>query len=104
MTTARGRYGACGHDRFARAVIRKPRCTFRGRPMSRTYVTKQGDMVDAIAFRVYGSEHRGTTEAILAANPGLCERGPVLPANVRIVLPDLPKPAPREIATVDIWS
>jgi len=72
--------------------------------MSRLYVTKQGDMVDAIASRAYGSEHRGTTEAILNANPGLADRGPVLPANVTITLPDLPKPAPREIATVDLWS
>lgn len=72
--------------------------------MSRLYVTKQGDMIDAIAYRAYGSEHGGTTEAILKANPGLCERAPVLPANVEIVLPDLPAPAPREIATVDIWS
>ncbi|HEY8136278.1 MAG TPA: tail protein X [Methylocystis sp.] len=72
--------------------------------MSRTYVTKQGDMLDAIAYRYYGSEHGGTTEVILAANPGLCERDPILPENVTIVLPDLPAPAPREIATIDLWS
>lgn len=72
--------------------------------MSRTYVTRQGDMVDGIAYRAYGSEHGGTTEAILAANPDLADRGPVLPENLTIVLPDLPPPAPREIATVDLWA
>lgn len=70
----------------------------------RTYITRQGDMVDAIAYRAYGSEHNGTTEAILAANPGLADRGPVLPANVEIVLPDIPAPQVKRIATIDLWS
>lgn len=70
----------------------------------RIYVTRQGDMVDAIAYRTYGSEHNGTTEAILAANPGLADRGPVLPENIEIVLPDIPPAQVKRIATVDLWS
>lgn len=72
--------------------------------MSRTYVTKQDDMVDAIAAATYGSEHNGTAEAILNANPGLAAYGPKLPANLSITLPDLPAPGPRQIATVDLWA
>lgn len=69
----------------------------------RSYVTQQGDMVDAIAKRAYGDEHGGATEAILAANPGLADCGPLLPANLTIALPDLARPRP-EIASVDLWS
>lgn len=68
------------------------------------YRTKQGDMVDAIAARFYGTEHRGTTEAILAANPGLADRGEKLPEGVTIQLPALAPARPREIATVDLWA
>lgn len=68
-----------------------------------TIITKQGDMVDAIATRVYGAR-AGAAEAILAANPGLADRGPVLPANVTIMLPDAPaQPAPA-LPTIDLWS
>ena len=67
-----------------------------------TYVTVQGDMVDAIAYRAYGSEHAGTTEAILAANRGLSEQPPVLPENLVIILPDAPVAAPR--ASVNLWD
>lgn len=70
----------------------------------RIYVTRQGDMVDAIAYRAYGTEHNGTTEAILAANPGLADRGPVLPENIEIKLPDIPVSRTKRLATVDIWS
>ncbi|MBY6242219.1 tail protein X [Methylosinus sp. Sm6] len=69
----------------------------------RTYVTSRGDMVDAIAARAYGDEHIGAAEAILAANPGLAEHGPILPENLTILLPDLARPRPQ-IATVDLWS
>lgn len=51
-----------------------------------TIITSEGDMVDELAFRHYGT-HEGTTEAIMDANPGLAARGPVLPAGVTITLP-----------------
>ncbi len=68
------------------------------------YITKQGDMVDAIARARYGSEHGGMTEAILKANPGLAARGPVLPENLTLTLPEIAPPGPRRLATVDLWS
>jgi phage tail protein X len=70
----------------------------------RTYVTQQNDVVDAIAKRAYGSEHNGATEAILEANRGLADYGPLLPPNLTINLPDRPAPAARIIPTVDLWS
>ncbi|MDE0623837.1 MAG: tail protein X [Bryobacterales bacterium] len=59
------------------------------------YVTTDGDMLDAVCRRYYGARD-GTVEAMLQANPGLAGRGPVLPAGMRIELPDLgdaPPPA-----------
>lgn len=70
----------------------------------RTYVTGQDDMVDAFARLHYGSEHGGTTEAILAANPGLAAQGPKLPAGLSLNIPDLPAPGPNQLATVDLWA
>lgn len=45
-------------------------------------------MVDAICMAVYGDEP-GYTEAVLEANPGLADIGPILPAGVVVSLPDL---------------
>lgn len=56
--------------------------------MPQIYTTKEGDMVDAIAFEHYG-RHRGTTEAIYEANRGLAAHPLVLPAGLNITLPDL---------------
>ena len=58
-----------------------------------TYTTLDGDMTDAICRRHYG-RRRGAVEAVLAANPGLAAMGPLLPAGVEILLPDLPPPGP----------
>lgn len=71
--------------------------------MSQVYVTAQGDMLDAIAQRFYGAT-RGPTEAILAANPGLCVDNPVLDENVTIVLPDIAAAAATPKQTVNLWD
>ena len=51
-----------------------------------TIVTKEGDMVDLIAFTRFGTS-KGTTERILAANPGLAAMGEKLPAGVTVRIP-----------------
>ena len=66
------------------------------------YTTKANDMVDAIAYKVYGAT-AGYTEAILAANPGLADQGPILPAGITITLPDMSNQA-QQIQTVKLWS
>jgi phage tail protein X len=70
-----------------------------------TYRTKDGELVDQICFRKYGRT-AGVTEAVLAANPGLAARGPVLSAGVEVVLPDFgtPEKKPVEIETVRLWD
>lgn len=51
-----------------------------------SYVTIDDDMVDDIAQFYYG-RHRGTTEMVLGANPGLAAMPLKLPAGVVIRLP-----------------
>lgn len=50
------------------------------------YITAQGDMWDAIAYRLYGDETKMTT--LLEHNQGW-RHFVVLPANVEIVVPKL---------------
>lgn len=57
-----------------------------------TYITKDGDTADYITWKYYGRQDQQTVEQVLQANPGLADRGPTLPANVRVELPDLVKP------------
>lgn len=67
-----------------------------------TYRTIDGDVIDAVCRRYYGRE-AGAVEAVLEANPGLAELGPVLPAGTLVELPDLPRPL-ETIETVKLWD
>ena len=66
------------------------------------YRTKDGDVLDALCHKHYGRE-TGALEAVLTANPGLADQGPVLPACLLIILPDLPEPVPRR-QPVRLWD
>ena len=66
------------------------------------YRTKDGDMLDWICWRHYGQQ-AGAVEAVLKANPGLSEAGPLLPAGLVIELPELPQPN-QSIDTVRLWD
>jgi len=61
----------------------------------------QGDTLDQICQRYYGRT-RDVTEAVLDANPGLCEFGPFLSAGQEIYLPDI-DPAPQA-EMVQLWD
>ncbi|SUC35256.1 Phage Tail Protein X [Providencia rustigianii] len=50
--------------------------------------TVQGDTVDGICWRFYGRT-TGMTETVLLANPGLAEKGAVIPAGLLIEMPDV---------------
>lgn len=67
-----------------------------------TYLTRDGDMLDAVCQAHYGRQ-AGAVEAVLEANPGLAEQGPLLSAGHRIELPELPEEA-RESGTVRLWD
>ena len=58
-----------------------------------TYITKAGDTVDFITWKHYGYTNKLAVEQVLDANPGLADRGPILPHSVRIELPDLKQQA-----------
>ena len=64
---------------------------------TRTVHARQGDTLDLLLHRHTGRT-AGTTEATLAANPGLAGRGPILPMGTLIELPDV---APQP--TTSIW-
>jgi len=66
-----------------------------------TYRTKDGDMLDWICSKHYGRTS-GAVEAVLEANPGLADLGPVYAAGTLILLPELP--AAESAATVKLWD
>ena len=64
--------------------------------------TKDGDMIDALAYRHYGAE--GHLPAVLEANPHLAQYGPVLPAGVVISFPEIAAPSAPTRATIRLWG
>lgn len=64
--------------------------------------TEQHDTVDALCWRHYGRT-AGVVEAVLDANPGLADRGPVLPSGLLVTLPELQATAP-ERQMVNLWD
>ncbi len=62
----------------------------------------QGDTIDAICQRVYGRT-ASVTEAVLAANPGIADLGPILPHGTELVLPDI-SPQQQAVQTVQLWD
>lgn len=65
------------------------------------YRCEQGDSVDLIAYRRFGTSS-GTTEFILDANPGLAAAGPILPLGMIIRIP-IPAKADR-VDGINLWS
>jgi phage tail protein X len=60
-------------------------------------------MVDIVCLAVYGEES-GYTEAVLEANPGLADLGPVLPAGTVIKLPTISAADAGEPVVVRLWD
>jgi len=64
-----------------------------------TYTTKDGDILDAICWKYYGTTFNKTAEKVLEANRHLAELGVVFTAGVKIILPDLtPEEEPESIS------
>jgi len=66
-----------------------------------SYITKDGDVLDAICWKYYGSTS-GTVEKVLEANRHLAELGSIFAAGVKIILPDLTQE--EETESVKLWS
>ena len=65
------------------------------------YRTKEGEVLDQIAFRYYGT-HEGTVEAVLEANPNLADEGVTLPAGLLVTLPAMNAPAKNK--PIRLWD
>ena len=68
-----------------------------------SYVTKQGDVLDALCWQHYGRSE-GVTELVLNANPGLADLGSEIPMGTVIELPDIPDSSNQAINPVRLWD
>jgi phage tail protein X len=68
-----------------------------------TYIARDGDTVDSIAWRYYGRVTASILQTVLEANRGLADAGAVLPAGTNLVLPDIDLTTQVE-AAVTLWS
>ena len=64
------------------------------------HLTGQGEVLDAIVWRHYGRSD--VIVAVLDANPGLADLGPVLPTRTLVVLPIVPTPTVAPV--IRLWG
>ncbi len=74
----------------------KPLPVARNGDGSASYVTVPGDVLDKLAWRFYGRSS-GNVERVLAANPGLSDRGLILPPGINIWFPPPAAQRPRSL-------
>lgn len=67
-----------------------------------SYTTVDGDSIDLLVSNYYGTTDGRVVEKVLDANPGLSARGPVLPAGVKIQLPEIEEP--RKTTGLRLWG
>jgi phage tail protein X len=67
-----------------------------------TYVTREGDTADLIAFKYYGTTDARVVERMLEVNTGLADIGPILPAGISITLPEID--TTEKIQGVRLWD
>lgn len=70
--------------------------------MATIYTTRQGETVDLACWCVYGRTAE-VTEVVLAANPGLSDKGLILPLGTVISMPDIAKPTTQR-PLVSLWD
>lgn len=63
--------------------------------------THQDDTVDSLCWRHYGAT-QSVVEAVLQANPGLAELGPVLPQGMQVRMPVIT--TPRVQPVIQLWD
>ena len=66
-----------------------------------TYRTKDGDILDDVVFRYYGTT-QGTVEKVLEANQNLADIGPIFPVGIEIELPEIKGPMAEQ--PVRLWD
>jgi phage tail protein X len=70
--------------------------------MAQTYRTRDGDTADLIAWKHYGRQDGQVVEMLIDANPGLADRGPILPEGIKVTLPDFAEP--EQVKGVRLWD
>lgn len=71
--------------------------------MTQTVYAQQGDTVDAICWRMFGTT-AGVVETVYEMNRGLAALGPVLPMGTPVVLPDPQDVGTRVLSTIQLWD
>ncbi|BAO20623.1 putative tail protein X [Pseudomonas phage PPpW-3] len=66
------------------------------------YITSHGDTADYIAWKHYGTQDGRVVEQLVAANPGLADVGPVLPAGILLTLPVIKQAVSDKV--VRLWD
>ncbi len=66
--------------------------------------TQQHDTVDLLCHRHLGSTAQGLVERTYALNPGLAERGPLLPAGLLVTLATQADTAATPSHTIHLWD
>ncbi|WP_179989778.1 tail protein X [Acinetobacter sp. YH1901141] len=72
--------------------------------MAASYITKEGDTVDYIAYQYYGHTGNLVVEKILDANYSLAEQPAVLPQGIMITLPDENSTSVVTTNKVKLWD
>lgn len=67
------------------------------------YITSDGDTIDYICWKHYGTPRNGMVETVMEANPGLANLGPVLGPGIRVTLPDISAPARTQLL-IQLWD
>lgn len=70
--------------------------------VSSRYFSSDGDMLDAVVLAHYGATEAAVLEAVLGANPGLADQGPIWPAGLEVILPAIETPVVEE--TDQLWG
>ncbi len=65
------------------------------------YTTIDGDVLDVICYRHYGSAARQVVEQVLAANHGLADKGVIYEAGLKIILPEL---SIKQKQRLELWN
>jgi phage tail protein X len=70
--------------------------------MATTYTTREGDTLDYIAWKYYGSVENGVVEQVFLANPNLADLGVTYPYGVVINLPEFTSQS--KAAGIKLWD
>lgn len=72
--------------------------------MATTYVCSDGDTLDRVMWLAYGTQSDALLAALLDANHGIADDGPVLTAGTVIAIPDQGTVETVATAEVRLWD